>query len=392
LIITSEQLLIDIYTAYLEARRHKRHTHNQLRFEVNVEAEVQSLFEAIVARTYAPRRSVAFMVNAPVKREIFCANFADRVIHHLIFGYINPIFERVFVPTSYSCRKGKGTLYGIRIMQQQLEVCTEGHTREAYILKLDIRGYFMSIDRQLLFDKIENTLLRFQHLPVTPNAVETWNDTLDYDLVLFLLRQVVFADPVEGCLVKGNRSEWEGLPPSKSLFHQPKGVGLPIGNLTSQLFSNIFLNRFDHWVIKVLRCPHYGRYVDDFYIIHQDPKYLKSLIPTIRDYLKTEFKLTLHPKKIYFQSSKRGCSFLGAFIKGRQCFAGKRLSKHFKATARDCASGELSERQVVARMNSYLGLLRQYSTNKLRKRVVERFNKGKRYVVSDSYRKIKRKK
>jgi hypothetical protein len=390
--ISPEQLLVDIYTAYLDARRHKRHTHNQLRFEINVEEEVQRLFETIAARTYVPRRSVAFMVYQPVKREVFCADFADRVVHHVIFNYVNPIFEQVFIPASFSCRKGKGTLYGVRTMQQQLEQCTEGHTKEAYILKLDIRGYFMGINRQRLYDKVEQTLLQFRYLPVTPGAAETWNDRLDYELVLFLLRQVIFTDPVEGCFVKGDRKDWEGFPPSKSLFSQNKGVGLPIGNLTSQLFSNIYLNRFDHWVIKELGCPYYGRYVDDFYIIHQDPDYLKGLIPVIKDHLKVEFGLTLHPNKLYFQNSRHGCSFLGAYIKGKQCFAGRRLSSNFKKTAHVCKGDELSEQQVVARMNSYLGLLQHHSTYKLRKKVVERFNEDKRYVVCGGYKKIKMKK
>ena len=389
--ITPDQLLLDIYTAYLEARRHKRRTHNQLRFEVNVEEEVMKLFAAIAARTYAPRRSVAFMVYQPVQREVFCADFADRVVHHLIFDYINPIFEQVFVPTSFSCRKGRGTLYGVRTMQQQLERCTEGYTQEAYILKLDVRGYFMSINRQLLYEELERTLARFRYLPTADGTAETWNDRLDYDLVMFLLRQVVFSDPVEGCFIKGDRKEWEGFPPSKTLFCQPKGVGLPIGNLTSQLFSNIYLNRFDHWVVSELGCPYYGRYVDDFYIIHRDAAYLKGLIPKIRAYLKRELKLTLHPNKVYFQNSRRGCQFLGAFVKGKQLLAGKRLSSNFKAAAHACATNDkLDEQQVVARMNSYLGLLRHYSTRKLRKRVVEKFNRRGRYVHCNSYMKIRR--
>ena len=386
--ISSDHLLLDIYTAYLEARRHKRHTRNQLRFEVNVEEEVMKLHSAITARTYAPRRSVAFMVYKPVQREVFCADFADRVVHHLIFSYINPIFEQVFLPTSFSCRKGRGTLFGIRTMQRQLALCTENHTREAHILKLDVRGYFMSINRSLLFDELEKTLAHFRHLPAADGAAETWNDRLDYDLVFFLLRQIVFSDPVEGCLIKGDKKEWNGFPPSKTLFGQQKGVGLPIGNLTSQLFSNIYLNRFDHWVVGELGCSHYGRYVDDFYIIHQNADYLKGLIPKIRDYLKRELRLTLHPSKVYFQNSRRGCAFLGAFVKDRQLLAGKRISGNFKAAACACTVSK-SERQVVAKMNSYLGLLRHYSTRKLRKKVVEKFNSGKQYVVCGGYEKIR---
>ncbi|MDR1227306.1 MAG: RNA-directed DNA polymerase [Prevotellaceae bacterium] len=390
--ITHEQLLEDLYIAYLEARRHKRSTCNQLRFELQQERELLELHEAIVARAYMPRRSVAFMVHKPVMREVFCADFADRVVHHLIFNYINPLFEQLFIPTSFSCRKGKGTLYGIRTLQHHMEQCTKGYTREAYILKLDIQGYFMNISRRRLYGQLEDVLLRVRYQPITPNVAEVWDDRLDYDLVLYLLRVVVFNDPVKGCLVKGSRSEWNGLPPSKSLFNRPEGVGLPIGNLTSQLFSNIYLNQFDHWMMEELNCAYYGRYVDDFYIVHHDAGYLKSLIPKVREYLKAELGLTLHPAKVYFQSCQRGCSFLGAFVKGKQCYAGRRLRSHFKMAVAAGVHPCADEQQVVARMNSYLGLLRHYLTRTLRKKQVERLNKDGKYVVSNGYVKITRKK
>jgi hypothetical protein len=306
-----------------------------------------------------------------------------------------------------------------------MAACTESYTQEAYILKLDIRGYFMSINRQLLYDKLEKTLQHFRHKPVAPvrchpepvegfkrgqsgeihaqcfdklsmtareqPTPETWDDRLDYDLVLYLLRIIVFTDPVEGCLVKGSRKEWEGLPPSKSLFNQPKGVGLPIGNLTSQLFSNVYLNRFDHWVVKELGCPYYGRYVDDFYIVHRSVAYLKELLPKIKEFLKSELGLTLHPNKVYLQNVRHGCSFLGAVIKEQQRFAGKRLRSHFKVAAAACASKAADEQQVVVRMNSYLGLLKHYPTYKLRQKIVERLNKDGKYVVGKGYLKIKKK-
>lgn len=124
-----------------------------------------------------------------------------------------------------------------------------------------------------------------------------WEDSEEYELVKYLLPLVVFNDPTLNCVRRGDVADWEGLPPSKSLFHSPQGCGLPIGNLTSQLFSNIYLTPFDNYVKRELGIKHYGRYVDDFFLVHEDKEVLKSLIPEIRNYLWNTLGVTLHPKR-----------------------------------------------------------------------------------------------
>lgn len=360
----SDNLIVDLFKAYFDARKHKRNTINQLAFELELEKNLFQLYNELRWYRYVPARSVAFIVDRPVKREIFCADFRDRVIHHLLFNYINPVLDRRFIEDSYSCRVGRGTLFGQERLERGMRAATDNFTREAWILKLDIRGYFMSINRKILYDKL------IFHME-KPSIL--W-EGINMELVRYLIRVIVFNDPVDNCLIKGQRTNWEGLPPSKSLFHSQEGCGLPIGNLTSQLFSNVYLHEFDTWMKYHHRLKYYGRYVDDFYIIHPDKDYLKGLIPQIRTFLADELQLTLHPNKIYLQSVHQGVDFLGATHKPYYRLAGRRAKHNFyklihQANDYFCNHSEPDQKdieQFCAQMNSYLGYLGQQNTMKLR--------------------------
>jgi len=299
------KLVMELFQAYFDARKNKRNTLNQLAFELELEKNLFALYDEIVNRCYVPRRSMAFVINRPVKREIFCADFRDRVIHHLLFNYLNPVLDARFINDSYSCRVGRGIHYGQRRLARAMRACSDNYKEEAWILKLDIQGYFMEMNRQLLYDK----LCRHMKKP-SPR----WEGT-DMRLVDYLVRQVVFNNPVQGCMVRGSVKDWEGLPPSKSLFHSPAGCGLPIGNLTSQLFSNVYLHDFDTWMKYNRKLEFYGRYVDDFYVVHRDKEFLVRLTEEVRDYLRREEKLTLHPRKFYLQRVEKGVMYLGIVIK-----------------------------------------------------------------------------
>jgi len=152
------QLLCYLFQAYYGARRNKRNTINALKFELNYERNLFELYWQLVDRTYEPSRSICFIVNRPVKREIFAADFRDRVVHHLLHNYLSPIFEKRFLPDSYACRTGKGTHYGIKRLNHFIRSCSENYHQDCYVLKLDIKGYFMSIDRSILFRKVEKVL------------------------------------------------------------------------------------------------------------------------------------------------------------------------------------------------------------------------------------------
>lgn len=372
------QLLYDLFTAYFDARRNKRNTINQIQFEIDYESNLIQLAREIHERRYQLKPSICFVVNDPVKREIFAADFRDRVVHHLIFNYINPIFERIFINDSYSCRKGKGTSYGIDRLQHFILSCSENYTKDCYVLKLDIKGYFMAINKQILFEKIKTNIDKFNYR--SKGKETNWNETFDYDLLMYLIDKVLFNNPIDSCIVKGKKADWDGLPPSKSLFYSPDGCGLPIGNLTSQLFSNVYLNELDHYVKCQLKCKYYGRYVDDFVIVHPDKDYLKSLIPILSTYLSTTLHLTLHPKKIYLQHCTKGAKFLGAIIKPYRIYIGNRSKGNFYKTIKDWNKfvenqpnneiGQLQLKQFVTSINSYLGILKHFNTYKLRKQMI----------------------
>jgi retron-type reverse transcriptase len=371
LFVMSVNLLTDLFTAYYDARRNKRNTINQLRFELTLEDNLLRLYHELEQRTYRVGRSIAFIIEQPVKREVFAACFADRVIHHLYFNYVNEIFERTFIDDSYSCRKGKGTSYGIDRLDHHIRSCSRNYAEECYILKLDLSGYFMSIDRQRLYDKVVGTLLKYAERK-NRNGVR-FEDALDYRLLMFLTREIVFHDPVSNCYVKGDMSEWEGLPTDKSLFYSPKGCGLPIGNLTSQLFSNIYLNDFDHYVKRVLKVEHYGRYVDDFYLVHPSKRFLVEKMGQIKQYLKENLGIKVHPRKIYLQPVRRGVPFLGVVVKPYRIYLQRRTTSNFKKAL---SKGEQYYKnhpvQLTQVLNSYLGLTFHHKTFRLRKQVVDK--------------------
>jgi len=297
----------DLFEAYLLCRKNKRNTHNALAFEVDYEHNLLRLANEINNGTYQPGRSIAFIVNNPVKREIFAADFRDRVVHHWLIAKLNPLFERIFINDSYACRTGKGTHLGFKQLDGFIKSCSSDYKKDCYILKLDIAGFFMHIKRKILFNSLEKLILK--------NYMAE-----DKSLVLEICKIIVYNNPAQNCIIKGRKSDWAGLPKNKSLFHSPAGCGLPIGNLTSQVFANFYLNPFDHFIKTTLNIRYYGRYVDDFVIINNDKEFLKSLIPKIRSFLQNELQLELHPKKIYLQHFSKGVKFLGVVIKPHRIY------------------------------------------------------------------------
>ncbi len=333
-------LLTDLYHAYYCARKHKRNTINQLQFELDVERNIHSLYDDICYHRYQPRHSVAFIVEQPVKREVFAADFRDRVVHHLLFNYLNPVLDARFIYDSYSCRTGKGTLFGIRRLQHHLRGCSQNHTQPCYVMKMDIEGYFMQMNRTLLYRllcrQLEKPHAHWQAVPV--------------DLILYLSEKTIFDDPTDHCIFKTPRSSWDGLPPSKSLFHSPPDCGLPIGNLTSQLFSNLYLHELDRYISYHLGCHRYGRYVDDFYLLHREPGQLLEWRAAIEAFLKEKLHLRAHPKKFYLQHYSKGVAFLGAVVYPWHSVVGRRVRANFRNAAPD---KKADYRSVFMHHNNY---------------------------------------
>lgn len=361
--------LHEFFEAYFECRRNKRGTANATIFETDYERHLVELHRRVNDGSYSVGRAVAFVVHRPVQREIFAADFSDRVVHHLLIRKLNPLFERAFIYDSYACRVGRGTLLGIKRADRFIRQCSKNYSQDSYVLKLDIEGFFIHINRKLLYDK----LLPFVNL----NYKEA-----DKLVLLGLIRKIVFNEPTKGCIIKGGISSWEGLPLTKTLFHARAGCGLPIGNLTSQIFANFYMNEFDHWIKNKMGIRYYGRYVDDFLCIHHDKEFLKLLIPKIAHYLQSHLGLTLHPKKIYLQHYTKGVKYLGAVIMPYRLYASNRTVGNFHTSImqqnavleQGGTPTEAQKQHFINSMNSYLGFMKHYKSYKCRQRVVTKLS------------------
>ncbi len=347
------QLLFELNIAYNEARRGgKRGTFDEHKFEINEAVNLVNLRDTLLDRTYRPSRGTAHIIYNPVIREIFAAPFRDRIIHHWIYNCVYDWWDRRFVIDSYSCREGKGTKYGIDRLAHHIRSLSDNYKKEIYVIKLDVQGYFMSLDREKLFKRaIWGLDQQFKN-----------NKNWKYHLLKFCWEQIIFDDPIKGVIKQGWPNDWKNLPRSKSLFYQPKGKGIVIGNLTSQLLSNIYLDQLDRYIIYDLGYKHYGRYVDDFYFLveKENLEKAKNDIKAIERYL-TRLGLTLHPKKRYIQPVSRGVPFVGAVVYPGRIYPSKRLVKNFRTAVHEVATGRRDPESIA----SYLGHLKYLKSDKL---------------------------
>ena len=196
------------------------------------------------------------------------------------------------------------------------------------------------------------------------NSCNLWSLQL---FLVYLTREITLFDPTDSCRIKGNRADWQTLPKDKSLFHSPKGCGLPIGNLTSQLFSNVYLGRLDDYMKRTLRCHRYGRYVDDFYIVSTDREWLRSIIPQVRQFLRNELGLMLHEGKTRICSVRQGVEFLGAYLKPHRRYVSgttlRRMMRKLPSLAIETDPVRLCSRQA-----SFCSVLSHYRAHWLVKR------------------------
>lgn len=312
--MTSQDISLEsLLEAYIECRKNKRYTLNALAFEVNYEENLMILLDEMNSGLYEPGRSIAFMIHKPVKREIFAADFRGRVVHHLLINKLNPLFERMFINDSYACRKGRGTHFGIQRIDRFIRQCSHNYTQDCYVLRLDIQGFFMAIDKQILWAKLCELITKQYQNP-------------DKYKILSLCQKILSNNPPKNCFVKGSRRNWHDFPPNKSLFHSAPGCGLPIGNLTSQVFANVYLNDLDHFV--------------------------------------------KHDLGIRFS---KGVHFLGMMIKPHQIQCGKRTKGNFyeaieeqNKVIENHSPNREERRKFLCSMNSYLGILSHYNTYHLR--------------------------
>lgn len=354
----SEWLLAELYKAYLEARKHKRATRDEHVFEINMMENLMILRDDILARRYKPSRGVAFIIYDPVMREIFAAPFRDRVVHHFLYNCVYDWWDRRFIYDSYSCRVNKGTLLGAQRMQHFIQKESQMGRFETYVIKLDLQGYFMSLPRKKVYQRVCWGL---------DQQFKDGNLYLKH-MLKYLWGEIIFDDPIKGVRIRGSMTDWKDLPHNKSLFYQPPGRGVVIGNLSSQLISNIYLDLLDRYVKRELHYKYYGRYVDDFFIVVRKEKLPKAIkdIQKIKEFLYS-IDLVLHPKKQYIQNVKRGVPFLGLVVYPTHIVAGKRFKAHFYRAMKNYQMGLVDEDSIV----SYLGYLKNINGKKLSQKMFE---------------------
>jgi retron-type reverse transcriptase len=279
-------------------RRRKRNTHSALAFELDLEANLMQLSEELRSHAYRPGRSICFVTDAPKPREVFAASFRDRIVHHLLVSHQERVFEPRFVHDSYACRRGKGTLAASDRAQQFLRRVTANGRRGAYALHLDVASFFPSIHKPTLAALLER---RVRHPELR-----------------WLARVLLFHDPTRDYAFKPGPgrvpppgSPGYPVPARKSLFGKGNERGLPIGNLTSQFWANVYLDALDQHVKRVLRAPLYLRYMDDLLLLSADPDELLAWREEIARFLAERLRLALRDADARPTPVRAGVDFVG---------------------------------------------------------------------------------
>lgn len=292
------------------ARKGKRYKGETARFTANLESNLVELSSDLRSESYEPRGFKHFTITDPKEREIYAPYFRDRVVHRSLHLEVEPFLDKKFIYDSYACREGKGTHAGVNRAQEFL-----AKGRNKYYLKCDIRKYFDSIDHEILMDIFSRYI----------------GDEKTQDLVGKFLDS----------------------------YHTEEGKGLPIGALYSQLFANLYLNKFDHFVKQSLGVEHYVRYMDDFVLFSDSKKELHDWRRAMQNYLEKELKLNLPEDKITLEPTEKGLTFLGYRIFSNQRLVRKRNKKKFKRRLRKqkkaLKSNEIDFSEVRESINSWKG-------------------------------------
>lgn len=263
--IISIENLLSTWDRFIRGKRRKK---DVIKFEAELADNILELHTLLQNRTYEHAGYSAFNISDPKPRNIHKAVVRDRVLHHLIYKELYWYFDARFIFDSYSCRKNKGTHRALDRFTLFARQVSKNHTRTCYVLKCDIKKFFASIDHEVMKKILE------RHIE---DGEMRW-----------LIHQVL-----------------------KSFHTTAEGVGLPLGNLTSQLLVNVYMHEFDMYLKQELRVKYYIRYADDFAVLSTDKKYLEDLLPKFHEFLNVRLKLRLHEHKVYIKTIASGVDFLG---------------------------------------------------------------------------------
>ncbi|MBD2143798.1 RNA-directed DNA polymerase [Sphaerospermopsis sp. FACHB-1194] len=329
----------NIFTAARQAQKGKRFRDNVLEFNYNLETELTQIKHELETQTYQPGEYHTFHIVEPKKRMISAAPYRDRVVHHALCNIIVPIFERTFIHDSYANRVGFGTHRALRRF-------TKFARSSRYVLQCDICKYFPSIDHEILKSLVRRKL----------KCQET----------LWLIDRII-----------DNSNEQEAIVnhfPGDDLFTPlHRRHGLPIGNLTSQFFANIYLNGFDHFVKEDLHAKKYIRYVDDFALFADDWEFLVNARAAIENYL-VKLRLKIHPIKSQLFATSKGANFLGFRVLPDRIRVRtenlRRARRRLRQMQQDFVQGKIGEEKIKQSIQSWFAHLEHGDTWKLRQHIL----------------------
>ncbi len=353
--------------AFMDCAKRKKNSKAFDDYRPLCEEDIVRLATACYTRTYQPLPSIRFGVKYPRPREVFAAQFRDRIVHHWIYLRVVELIETRYQQmgdVSMNCRKGFGPQLAVKTLAGFIEEVSEGYTRETWIGKFDLKACFMSVDVKLLISLIESELL-----------ADYQGD--DKALLVWLIGVTLRNRPQEGAITRGDPMLLEAIPSNKILRGEN---GVPIGNLPSQIFVNYLLTYLDEFILDYLSehepQAHYLRFADDFVVVCRDKETVKAVRRLAAEFLRERLKLTLHPDKVYIQEARHGVRFLGSVIRPGRVYAdeaavralGRSLERLERACQRGCSTDELERR--VSSVNSYLGMMSHAKSYAIRRRML----------------------
>jgi retron-type reverse transcriptase len=313
--ITSVENLLKAWEEFLPGKKNKE---DVLEFSKNLMENIFDLHNDLVNKNYKHGGYKAFNISDPKPRNIHKASVRDRLLHHAVYRILYPEFDRFFFSESYSCRLNKGTHKAVNKFISFAYKESKNHYKTLWILKCDIKKFFASIDQEILIKILEK-------------HIENKN-------IIYLISEIIH-----------------------SFYSVKPGTGLPLGNLTSQLLVNIYMNEFDWWIKHKLKVKYYIRYADDFVLFSQDKNYLWELVYKIGEFLEEELKLQLHPNKLFVKTLSSGVDFLGWVH-----FSNHRV---LRTSTKRRVLKALKEDENVNSLMSYCGLLKHGNQLMLQKKI-----------------------
>jgi retron-type reverse transcriptase len=323
----------NLFCAWREFKRGKNKSPDVQAFAFSLEDNIFTLHDQLLLGIWQPDPYVGFYIKDPKLRHIHKASVRDRVFYQAVFRVLDPVWEPKFIAHSFSSRVGKGTLAGVIAIESFARKASRNWTRKSYALSCDIRKFFDSIDHGILESLIARVISGNQE-----------------DQLLSLIYKIV----------RG--------------FESSPGKGLPLGNVTSQLFANVYLNELDQFMKRKLEAQYYARYCDDFVIVSHDKFFLESVIPNISKFLEKELLMELHPNKIELRSFRQGVDFLGYVIRPHhrvfRTSTKQRVFRKLRIARELVAKGGMEQETLAAMLHSYRGMLSHCRSHRLQKQLV----------------------